>query len=76
VQIRALRGIKMKKKHMKTAMGFTTAGIGLGVLGGMDQTGTTGRISRAMPIMGGIYATGMAMDALKGLQKSTKLKKK
>ena len=75
------------KKYPKAGMGIATVGIGLGAgsaaLGSVGGTAATqaqtgiGKMSGAMPKVGGIVAAGMVMDAVGGLKKqSDKMYKK
>jgi len=60
------------KKYGKDGMYLAGAGIGLGVMSGMDSTGATGTLTGALPAVGGIMAAGMVMESVGYLNKSTK----
>lgn len=63
---------KKMKKYMKDGMTLAATGVGLSVMSSLDSTGSVSKMSKAMPVVGGIYGAGMVMDTLNTLSKKNK----
>lgn len=69
------------KKYMKDGLIIAGTGIGLSIgssvasdLGATETASALGKVSGVMPVVGGIYAAGIAMDGVDYLHKKTKRK--
>lgn len=61
------------KKIQKDAVDMTVTGTGMGAMAGIDNSGAVGKISKAMPIVGGVMAGKIAIDATKELLPKKKI---
>lgn len=57
------------KKYLKKGIKMAKVGIGMSMLSSIDNSGSTAKLSKAMPVAGGVIATGMAIDSIKYLNK-------
>jgi len=67
------------KRYMKDGLIIAGTGVALGVgasvasdAGATGAASALGKVSGAMPVVGGIYAAGIAMDGIDYIQKKTK----
>jgi hypothetical protein len=61
--------IKKMKQYSKNGIEMAKAGIGLSALSSLDSTGSTSKLSNALPMAGSVISTGMAIDSIKYLNK-------
>ena len=65
---------KKLKKYLNDGIMLTSTGVGLGVMSGLDTSGATSKLSKAMPAIGGLYGASMVLDSVKHLNKKCKKK--
>lgn len=55
------------KKFVKDAVSLTVTGVGLGALAGVDESGAVGKMSKALPVVGGVMAAKAVVSATESL---------